>query len=153
MNCEELFDKISGIEDRFTALERPLPNRIYMTCEAENVYELNRFLFEDLGLRFVIASGCDPGGYFEVIYHYAYDPEGCLVNLRVLVRNRENPVLDSIAPLLPAASWIEREINDLLGIDFRNHPDMRRLILADDWPEGVYPLRKDTKVAGGGVEK
>ncbi|MHA1469845.1 MAG: NADH-quinone oxidoreductase subunit C, partial [Candidatus Asgardarchaeia archaeon] len=38
-----------------------------------------------------------------------------------------------------------REIHDVLGIDFKNHPNLERLILADDWPEGVYPLRKEYK--------
>jgi formate hydrogenlyase subunit 5 len=46
---------------------------------------------------------------------------------------------------MPAAEWIEREIQDLLGIRFDGHPNPKRLILADDWPEGVYPLRKDFK--------
>ena len=40
-------------------------------------------------------------------------------------------------------NWIEREISELLGIKFKNHPDMRRLLLSDEWPEGVYPLRRD----------
>jgi Ni,Fe-hydrogenase III component G len=44
-----------------------------------------------------------------------------------------------------AAEWIEREIHDILGIDFKNHPNLKRLILFDDWPEGVYPLRKDVQ--------
>jgi Ni,Fe-hydrogenase III component G len=40
-------------------------------------------------------------------------------------------------------NWIEREMNELLGIEFEGHPDMRRLLLAKEWPEGVYPLRTD----------
>lgn len=152
MNREELFEKIAAVQDQLTALDRPRPHRVYMTCEAENACALNRFLFEELGLRFVIASGSDPGSCFEIIYHYAHDPEGCVVNLRVVIRDRAHPAVDSIAPFLPAAAWIEREIHDLLGIDFKGHPDMRRLILADDWPEGVYPLRKKSPVAGEGVE-
>jgi NADH:ubiquinone oxidoreductase subunit C len=42
-----------------------------------------------------------------------------------------------------AAEWIEREMWELLGIRFRNHPDLRHLLLSDDWPEGKYPLRRD----------
>ena len=42
-----------------------------------------------------------------------------------------------------AANWIEREMHDLLGANFRDHPDMRRLVLDDTWPEGLHPLRKD----------
>jgi Ni,Fe-hydrogenase III component G len=47
--------------------------------------------------------------------------------------------------MIPGAEWIEREIHDILGIEIKHHPNMRRLVLADDWPEGVYPLRKDLK--------
>jgi Ni,Fe-hydrogenase III large subunit/Ni,Fe-hydrogenase III component G len=49
----------------------------------------------------------------------------------------------SVTPLVPAANWYEREVRDLLGIEPVDHPDPRRLVLHDDWPEDVYPLRKD----------
>ena len=68
-----------------------------------------------------------------------------MITVKSLVRDKKKPSVDSLANLLPAAQWIEREIHDVLGIEFRGHPDMRRLILADDWPEGVYPLRKERK--------
>jgi Ni,Fe-hydrogenase III component G len=70
---------------------------------------------------------------------------GCVINLRAFIRDREKPAIESITPFLPAAEWIEREIHDILGIDFKNHPNLKRLILADDWPEGVYPMRKEVK--------
>lgn len=54
---------------------------------------------------------------------------------------RDNPVLPSVSDLWPIADWHEREAFDLLGIRFAGHPDLRRILLADDW-EG-YPLRKD----------
>ena len=41
--------------------------------------------------------------------------------------------------------WIEREIHEILGINFKGHPDMRKLLLPEGWPEGVYPLRRDYK--------
>ena len=56
--------------------------------------------------------------------------------------NRAEPVLDSIAGVCPAAEWIEREIWELLGVDFRGHPDLRHLLLDDHWPQGDYPLRR-----------
>ncbi len=55
----------------------------------------------------------------------------------------EEPIIDSITPRHPGANWYERENKDLLGIIPRNHPDPRRLVLPDDFPENVYPLRKD----------
>ncbi|MCE4606747.1 MAG: NADH-quinone oxidoreductase subunit C, partial [Desulfurococcales archaeon] len=55
----------------------------------------------------------------------------------------DDPSFPSTADKIPAALWIEREVRDLLGFIPVNHPDPRRLILPEDWPEGVYPLRKD----------
>ncbi len=143
MNQQELSNKLREIEDKLTAFEQPLDNRIYLSCEAENAYDINKFLFEDVKARFVVATGIDCDDCFEIIYHYAYDQTGCVVNLKAFIRDREKPSVESISPFLPAAQWIEREMHDVLGIEFRNHPDMRRLLLADDWPEGVYPMRKE----------
>ncbi len=155
MNQEELNNKLAEIKDKLIGIEQKPNNRIYLLCEAENNYAVNKFLFEDVPLRFVIATGIDSDDCFEVLYHYAYDQTGCMVTVKAFIRDREKPAIESITPFLPGAGWIEREIHDILGIDFNNHPDMRRLILADDWPEGVYPLRKQCdgiKVAGWGGE-
>ena len=145
MNQEELNNKVSELKDKLIGYEQPLEKRIYLSCEAENSYALNKFLFEDVPLRFVIATGIDSEACFEILYHYSYDQTGCVVTLKAFIRDREKPAIESIAPFLPGAEWIEREIHDVLGIEFKNHPDMRRLILADDWPEGVYPLRKEAR--------
>jgi len=51
--------------------------------------------------------------------------------------------VESIANLIKCAEWIEREIAELLGVKFNNHPNMKHLILPEDWPEGKYPLRRD----------
>jgi Ni,Fe-hydrogenase III large subunit/Ni,Fe-hydrogenase III component G len=142
MNQEELNNKLLEIKDKLIAVERKPDSRIWLSCEAENAYDVCKFLFEDVPLRFVIASSIDSDDCFEVLYHFAYDQLGCFVTVKAFIRDRENPSIESIAPFLPGAEWIEREIHDILGIDFKNHPDMRRLILADDWPEGVYPERK-----------
>ena len=144
MNQEELNNKLSEIKDKLISTEQPADSRIYLSCEAENSYEINKFLFEDVGCRFVTVTGIDSDDCFEILYHYSYDETGCVITLKAFIRDREKPAIESITPLLPAAEWIEREIHDMLGIDITNHPNLKRLILADDWPEGVYPLRKDT---------
>ncbi|MFZ2149101.1 MAG: NADH-quinone oxidoreductase subunit C [Sedimentisphaerales bacterium] len=146
MNQEKLNNKLLEIKDKLIHIEQKADNRIFLLCEAQNSYAVNKFLFEDVPLRFVIATGIDSDNCFEVLYHYSNDETGCFITVKTFIRDRENPSIESIAPFLPAAEWIEREIHDILGIDFKNHPDMRRLILADDWPEGVYPLRKDTEL-------
>jgi len=145
MTREELTEKLKEIENKLIAIEQTVDNRIFLLCEKENSYAANKFLFEEVPLRFVIITGIDSDDCFEVLYHYAYDELGFVVTLKAFIRDRDNPSIESIAPFLPGAEWIEREIHDVLGIEFNNHPDMRRLILSDDWPEGVYPLRKDAK--------
>ena len=145
MNQQQLNTRLEEIKDKVIAIESAAggaDNRIYLPCEAENSYAVNKFLFEEVPLRFVIATGIDAEDCFEILYHFSYDQTGCVVTVKAFIRDRENPAIESITPFLPAAEWIEREIHDILGIDFKNHPNLRRLILADDWPDGVYPLRK-----------
>jgi len=87
-------------------------------------------------------SGYEEGDRFYLVYHFL-DQEGEL-NVRTSLP-KEEAVIDSITPVIPGAVLYEREIQDLLGVKFRDIPDSRRLILPEDWPEGVYPLRKDFK--------
>jgi len=145
MNQEELNSRLSEIKDKLIAIEQKANNRIYLLCEAENSYDISKFLFEDVGCRFVIVTGIDADNCFELLYHFAYDQLGYVITVKAFIRDRKNPAIESITPFLLAAEWIEREIHDTLGIDFKNHPNLKRLILADDWPEGVYPLRKEIK--------
>ncbi len=145
MNHEELNKRLEEIKDKVTATEQPLDNRVYLSCEAENAYAINKFLLEDIVARFVTATGIDAEDCFEIIYHYSYDQTGCVINVKAFIRDREKPSIESITPILPAAEWIEREIHEVLGINFKNHPNLKRLLLADDWPEGVYPMRKEFK--------
>ena len=145
MNDQELRERIEQIGDKLHAIEQPLQNRYYLPCESEQVYDVCRYLFEDLQARFVIATAIDADNCFEVLYHFAYDSLGVMINVKAFIRDRENPQVESITPFLPGAEWIEREMHDLVGIHFNNHPRLERLILADDWPEGEYPLRKEAK--------
>ena len=150
---EELKNRLSEVKDKLIGIEETTERRIYLSCEAENAYAVNKFLFEDLALRFVITTGIDSDDCFEILYHFSNDETGCVVTVKAFIRDREKPSIESIAPFVPAAEWIEREVHDLLGIDFENHPDLRRLILADNWPEGVYPLRKACPERSEGTKK
>ena len=145
MNQEDLNSKLSEIEGKAVSVVRTADNRIWFSCEAKNSYAVNKFLLEDVGCRFVTATGIDCDDCFEVIYHFLYDQAGCVINVKAFIRDREKPAIESITPLLLGAEWAEREIHDILGIEFLNHPNLKRLILADDWPEGVYPMRKEVK--------
>jgi len=116
--------------------------RIYVDVQPADSLAASQVMIERMKGRLATATGVDTPGRIEVLYHYCLDPQGVVVTLRTWAE-KPDCELDSIATILPGANFIEREIQDLLGVRFRNHPDPRRLILADDWPEGVYPLRRD----------
>ncbi len=74
-----------------------------------------------------------------------------VVTLTVKI-NREKPEVPSLAGLAQGSLVYERELHDLFGIIPVGHPDLRRQILPEDWPEGLFPLRKDVQVPRAGQE-
>ncbi len=88
----------------------------------------------------VCITGMDWGKELGVVYHLRSTLYNHMIVLKTKVPDRENPELDSLCSLWPAANFHEREVYDLLGIKFRGHPDLRRLFLDTTWG---YPLRKD----------
>ena len=145
MNREELKTKLKEIDDKIIDTQETTDKRIFLSCEVENGFEVCKFLFEEVGCRFVIETALETDDTFEVLYHFSYDQLGIVVTARVIVRDKENPAVDSITSFITGAEWTEREIHDLYGIHINNHPRLERLILADDWPEGVYPMRKEVE--------
>ncbi len=118
--------------------------RIYFKLiDKSDLKDVISILYKDYELRFITASGVDNESNLEVIYHFSSDKTGEVFSLRVFLEDKEDPELDSVTSLFKSALWIEREINELLGIKFKGHPSMKHLLLKDDWPEGKYPLRKD----------
>jgi NADH-quinone oxidoreductase subunit C len=96
------------------------------------------------GLDYVIEEG-----RFGVVYHLASIPYKLQLTLKISKENGRNeddlPTFPSVAQVYRTADWHEREAYDLVGIFFDGHPDLRRILLPDDW-EG-FPLRKDYKTA------
>jgi NADH-quinone oxidoreductase subunit C len=82
---------------------------------------------------------------FEVNYHLVSIPRSDRLRLKVRLSGSD-PATDSLVTVWPGANWLEREIFDLMGIRFNGHPDLRRILMPDDW-EG-HPLRKDYPVEG-----
>jgi len=82
-----------------------------------------------------------PGeGRMECIYHFCRD--AAVLGLRVEV-GRDDPSVSSVCGPIPSASFFERELAEMYGITVEGTPVPDKLFLPDDWPEGVYPLRKD----------
>ncbi|MFA5090506.1 MAG: NADH-quinone oxidoreductase subunit C [Candidatus Omnitrophota bacterium] len=117
-------------------------HKIYFGVKKEDILETARLLFRELGLRFSTASATDTPSGFEIIYHFVPDGEGQVYSVRLMLEDKKQAQVDSLTPMFPGAEWIEREIWEMLGINFKNHPNLKRLLLAEDWPEGDYPLRK-----------
>ncbi|UCC75255.1 MAG: NADH-quinone oxidoreductase subunit C [Gemmatimonadota bacterium] len=102
-------------------------------------------LADGLGARFLISAGSDRrpvSGDFAIEHIFSLDRDSLFVILECSVAPAD-PRIDSITPAVPGANWAERESRDAIGVSPEGHPDPRRLMLADDWPEGVFPLRRD----------
>ena len=117
----------------------------------EHLRPLAEFLAGDADLAFTFLSdvtGVDRFPIeprFELNYHLLSIARRDSLRIRVRLPG-EDAVIESVVPVWPTANWHEREIFDLFGIRFEGHPDLRRLLMPEDW-EG-YPLRKDYPVEG-----
>ena len=139
---EEIIAKINeAVGKKAVSSYRPAPNRFHVSVAQGDLRKTVKLVFEELLGRYVILTGVDTPQGMEVLYHFSFDEVGLVVTLRVLL-DKQDAKIDSITPIVRGAEWIEREIHELLGVEFVGHPNMRRLILAEDWPEGVYPLRR-----------
>jgi Ni,Fe-hydrogenase III large subunit/Ni,Fe-hydrogenase III component G len=122
----------------------PQPDELYLHAPLELAGALCSSFYRKYHGRLatVFAEDARAGDHaFFVYYVYALDDVHGLVLVRVSIPS-ENPEMNSMTNAVPAANWQEREIQDLFGIKLIGHPNPRRCVLHDDWPE-VYPLRKD----------
>jgi Ni,Fe-hydrogenase III large subunit/Ni,Fe-hydrogenase III component G len=102
-------------------------------------------LVNELQARFMVSVGTDKRpitGDFGILHLFSLDRANLYVLLESLVSESDLRI-ESITPVVPGADWAEREFRDAVGVHPEGHPDPRRLLLADDWPEGTYPLRRD----------
>lgn len=110
-------------------------SKLYNT--AKKLRESEETLFDYL----ICISGVDYGQDLGAVYHMKSTRLGHMLVLKSRTL-RENPNLDSVCDIWKTAEFLEREVYDLLGIKFNNHPDLRRLFLDSSWG---FPLRKDYK--------
>jgi NADH-quinone oxidoreductase subunit C len=140
--AEILNDIKIRFKDDVTSVFEKSPQRVYFDIQAGALEKVSRHVFKELKARFNIASGVDAREHMEILYHFSFDEKDLIVSFRVRL-DKSHLEIQSLAPLFEGANWIEREIHEILGINFIGHPDLRRLLLPDEWPEGVYPLRRD----------
>jgi NADH-quinone oxidoreductase subunit C len=119
---------------------------------AERLRRIAEYLRDEPGLEFDFLSDVSVVDRFpieprfQLNYHLLSIVNRQVLRVRVRLSDSADPVIDTMTPVWPTANWHEREIFDLFGVRFEGHPDLRRILLPDDW-EG-YPLRRDYPVEG-----
>ncbi len=141
---EVLGDLRKKFKDDIVEILDKRSKKIYIEIKQESLVKVASYIFKDLKARFNTASGVDMRNHMEILYHFLIEDINLLISLRVKLQKSKLEI-DSLLPIFEGANWIEREMHEILGINFKGHPDLKRLLLPDDWPDGVYPLRRDYK--------
>jgi NADH-quinone oxidoreductase subunit C len=151
MTVSEIHQRLKdAFGDGVGALSEPKVDA-FCVVQPDRLVEVCRFLRGTVGIELDhcnVITGVDypKKNVIEVVYHlFSYRHRHGIV-LKVEA-DRARPVVPSVEGVWKAANWLEREAYDLLGVTFTGHPDLRRLLLPDDW-QG-WPLRKDYQEAGG----
>lgn len=142
MDIESLKAKVLEIVPEAQAEE----NKQYpvFTIPSDKIHSLAEQLKsnEDTAFDYLFClTGSDMVKNLMITYHLESTRLGHELVLKVKTEDRETPAFDSFTDIYPAAEFYEREVYDLLGIKFNNHPDLRRIFLDENWKG--YPFRKD----------
>ena len=127
---------------------------VAVTVTRDKLHEVAQFLRDDPGMDFdyiVHVSSVDwPDAEerFEVVWEFYSIRKRHRIRLKTRVPEADC-IVDSLTDLWKGADFMEREVYDMMGIRFRHHPDLRRILMPDDYTEG-YPLRKDFPLRGKG---
>lgn len=126
-----------------TETNTPEANRLDIVIEPTNLVSAVKILDAEQWGYLAGITGLDLGverGQLEVLYHFCSGAS--IVTLRVHTE-RDKASVPSICQVLPPASFYERELREMLGVEVIGLTNSDRLFLPDDWPEGIFPLRKD----------
>ena len=144
MQTEELTTLItSWVPDQKPGISKQYPEFI---LPVEKLHEVAKSLKENPQTKMdylFCLTAVDRKDGFHVVYHLTSTVYHHSVVLRVILPDKVNPTIPTVCDIWHAAEYYEREVFDLFGIRFENHPDLRRIFLEDDWVG--FPLRKDYK--------
>lgn len=152
MTNEELINKLTEV---FPEAEFSEEGSQYLniTTSPEKFRSIAEYLRNNDEMSFdymFCLTGVDWVTHLMVIYHLESTSHKHTLVLKAKITDRENPVVETVCDIWRTAEFHEREVYDLFGVKFTNHPDLRRILLEDDW-EG-FPLRKDYKDEANIVE-
>ena len=142
MEREKLITTITGWSDQIEFENEG--QFLNVTVPREKLHEVCTKLFTEVEMAFdymFCLTAVDWPECFEVVYHLESSQHKHQLVLRTKTENREQTTIDTVCDIWPTAEFHEREAFDLFGIIFNNHPDLRRILLDDDWVG--YPMRKD----------
>ncbi len=145
ISIEETEKSLKKIEAKFEVLGKNINEEfIEILVDKDDILDVLKALRKDMKLRIDnlhCMSGADyPPDYIEVVYHlYSYE-NGHKIVLKTRL-NREKPEVKSAYSLWKTADWQEREIHELFGVNFIGHPNLRNILLSDDFPG--HPFLKD----------
>ncbi|HQE18561.1 MAG: NADH-quinone oxidoreductase subunit C [Aggregatilineales bacterium] len=131
------------LEPLVESVEQPAPDRVDATIPADKLLDAASALIKDEWSYLTTITGLDLGveaGEMAFLYHFSAG--ALLVTLRVHVP-RSEPIIPSVCGIIPTATLYERELMEMFGVTITGTPNTERLFLPEDWPAGVYPLRKD----------
>lgn len=146
MNTQEALQKSQSLLAAWSKkVNSPEPDRIDIYISAENLVEAVRTIFSSGGWYLAAITGVDaPRGpdeedEIEVLYHFCHG--AAIVTLRVLVPYGL-PEVPTVCGVIPSATLYERELMEMFGVIVEGTPNRGKLLLPDDWPDFIYPLRK-----------
>jgi len=135
------------LKENVLEVKIPRDRRIFVRVKNTALKDAVKHLVNDLGFKHLSTiTGIDVVEEIEVIYHLAH--KGSIeLSLRVTVP-KEKPIVPTVTDVIPGAVLYEREVHDLLGVEFKGHPDLSPLVLPEEWPNDIYPLRKEHSLEG-----
>jgi len=117
----------------------PRANRIFIHLGKEDFKEVVKFLVNEGFTHLSAITALNTGDSLEILYHLS--GSSVLITLRVTLPPNDFTI-PTITDIIPGALLHEREVHDLFGIKFEGNPDLRPLILPEDWPADTHPMRK-----------
>ncbi len=128
----------------------PREGYILLLVDKENLKNVISCLKEEGFTHLAGITALETDDAFELLYHLSR--RGTLLTVRVNLPLNDDTI-PTITDIIPGALLYEREIHDLFGVKFEGHPNLEPLILPDDWPKDVYPLRKNRTMERGETKK